>query len=66
MNNIKLRKINDKMKFKLADLPNPRISNISWSTNEKKIAFHILQIQELGLLMSLPQSDSTYRRQSQR
>jgi hypothetical protein len=45
MNNIKLRKINDK-KNEIAGLPaNPRISNISWSTNEKKIAFHILQIQ---------------------
>jgi hypothetical protein len=43
MNNIKLRKINDKMK--LAITCQPIISNISWSTNEKKIAFHILQIQ---------------------
>jgi hypothetical protein len=46
MNNIKLRKINDKNEIQVSGLPaNPRISNISWSTNEKKIAFHILQIQ---------------------
>jgi hypothetical protein len=45
MNNIKLRKINDKNEIKLGLPANPRISNISWSTNEKKIAFHILQIQ---------------------
>jgi hypothetical protein len=44
MNNIKLRKINNEIQ--VSGLPaNPRISNISWSTNEKKIAFHILQIQ---------------------
>jgi hypothetical protein len=45
MNNIKLRKINDKNEIQVSGLPaNPRISNISWST-KKKIAFHILQIQ---------------------
>jgi hypothetical protein len=44
MNNIKLRKINDKNEIQVSGLP-ARISNISWSTNEKKIAFHILQIQ---------------------
>jgi hypothetical protein len=44
MNNIKLRKINDK-KIQVADYLPTRISNISWSTNEKKIAFFILQIQ---------------------
>jgi dipeptidyl aminopeptidase/acylaminoacyl peptidase len=39
-NNIKLRKIKDKNEIQVSGLPtNPRISNISWSTNEKKIAF---------------------------
>jgi dipeptidyl aminopeptidase/acylaminoacyl peptidase len=39
-NNIKLRKIRDKNEIQVSGLPtNPRISNISWSTNEKKIAF---------------------------
>jgi hypothetical protein len=55
------------MKFKLADYLLTRASTISWSTNEKKIAFsHTTNSGvELWLLMSLPQSDSTYRRQSQ-
>lgn len=39
-NNIKLRKIKDKNEIQVSGLPaNPRISNISWSKNEKKIAF---------------------------
>jgi hypothetical protein len=63
MNNIKLRKINDKNEIQVSGLPaNPRISNISWSTNEKS---YFSQLHGL-LMMSLPQSDSTYRRQSQR
>ncbi|MFT7164775.1 MAG: dipeptidyl aminopeptidase/acylaminoacyl peptidase [Flavobacterium sp.] len=40
VNNISLRKINDKNEIQISGLPvNPRISNISWSINEKKIAF---------------------------
>jgi dipeptidyl aminopeptidase/acylaminoacyl peptidase len=40
MKNIKLRKINDDNEIQVSGLPaNPRISNISWSKNEKKIAF---------------------------
>ncbi|MGO4822488.1 MULTISPECIES: prolyl oligopeptidase family serine peptidase [unclassified Flavobacterium] len=40
INNIKLRKINEKNEIQVSGLPeNPRISNISWSPNEKKIAF---------------------------
>jgi dipeptidyl aminopeptidase/acylaminoacyl peptidase len=40
MKNIKLRKINDDNEVQVSGLPaNPRISNISWSKNEKKIAF---------------------------
>lgn len=39
-NNIKLRKIKDKNEIQVTGLPeNPRISNISWSPNEQKIAF---------------------------
>jgi dipeptidyl aminopeptidase/acylaminoacyl peptidase len=39
-NNIKLRQIKDKNEIQVSGLPsNPRISNLSWSTNEKKIAF---------------------------
>ncbi|NGY37503.1 S9 family peptidase [Flavobacterium sp. XN-5] len=39
-NNIKLRKIKDKNEIQVSGLPaNPQISNISWSPNEKKIAF---------------------------
>ncbi|MBG6110642.1 dipeptidyl aminopeptidase/acylaminoacyl peptidase [Flavobacterium sp. CG_9.10] len=38
--NIKLRKIKDTKEIQVAGLPsNPRISNISWSPNDKKIAF---------------------------
>lgn len=40
INNIKLRKIKDKNEIQVSGLPeNPRITNISWSPNEKKIAF---------------------------
>ncbi|HLF51564.1 S9 family peptidase [Flavobacterium sp.] len=40
INNIKLRKIKDKNEVQVAGLPvNPRISNLSWSPNEKKILF---------------------------
>lgn len=40
INNIKLRKIIDKNELQVIGLPmNPRITNISWSPNEKKIAF---------------------------
>lgn len=39
-NNIKLRKIKDKNEIQVSGLPaDARISNISWSPNEKKIAF---------------------------
>ena len=38
--NIKLRKIKEKNEIQVSGLPsNPRISNISWSPNDKKIAF---------------------------
>lgn len=38
--NIKLRKIKDKTEIQVSGLPeNPRISNISWSPNDKKISF---------------------------
>lgn len=40
ISNIKLRKIKDKNEMQVAGLPiNPRISNLSWSPNEKKILF---------------------------
>lgn len=40
VNNIKLRKIKDKNEIQVSGLPtDPRITNISWSPNEKKIAF---------------------------
>lgn len=40
INNLKIRKINEKTETQVSGLPqNPRISNISWSPNEKKIAF---------------------------
>jgi len=39
-NNIKIRKIKDKNEIQVSGLPtSPRISNISWSPSEKKIAF---------------------------
>ena len=38
--NIKLRKIKDKTEIQVSGLPeNPRISNVSWSPNDKKILF---------------------------
>ncbi len=38
--NLKIRKINDKVETQITGLPeNPKITNISWSPNEKKIAF---------------------------
>ncbi len=38
--NLKIRKIKDKNEIQVIGLPvNPRISNLSWSPNEKKIAF---------------------------
>ena len=38
--NLKIRKINDKTETQITGLPeNPKITNISWSPNEKKIAF---------------------------
>ncbi len=38
--NIKLRKIKEKNEIQVSGLPeNPRISNISWSPNDKKISF---------------------------
>jgi hypothetical protein len=57
MNNIKLRKINDKNEIQVSGLPaNPRISNISWSTNEENCFSHTTNSGvELWLLMSLPQ-----------
>lgn len=40
LNNLKIRKLKDKNEIQVAGLPeNPRISNISWSPNEKIIAF---------------------------
>ncbi|MBX9887386.1 MAG: prolyl oligopeptidase family serine peptidase [Flavobacteriaceae bacterium] len=40
INNIKLRKIKDKNEVQVSGLPeNARITNLSWSPNEKKIAF---------------------------
>ncbi|UQD56205.1 S9 family peptidase [Flavobacterium sp. K5-23] len=40
INNIKLRKIKDQNEVQVSGLPtNPRLTNISWSPNEKKIAF---------------------------
>jgi hypothetical protein len=42
INNIKLRKIKKKTKF-VNGLPKIKITNLSWSPNEKKIAFQILQ-----------------------
>lgn len=40
INNLKIRKINAKNETQVSGLPeNPRISNLSWSPNEKKIAF---------------------------
>ncbi len=40
INNLKIRKFSDKNKSQVSGLPkNPRITNISWSPNYKKIAF---------------------------
>jgi dipeptidyl aminopeptidase/acylaminoacyl peptidase len=40
INNLKLRKVADKNEVQVIGLPqNPKITNISWSQNEKKIAF---------------------------
>jgi len=40
VNNLKIRKVKDKNEFQVKGLPeNPKISNISWSPNEKVIAF---------------------------
>ncbi len=40
INNIKVRKIKDKNEIQVTGLPqNPKIANVSWSPNEKKIAF---------------------------
>jgi dipeptidyl aminopeptidase/acylaminoacyl peptidase len=40
INNLKLRKVSDKVETQVAGLPqNARITNISWSQNEKKIGF---------------------------
>ena len=40
INNLKLRKVNDDKEIAIKDLPkNPLIANISWSPDEKKIAF---------------------------
>ena len=40
INNLKIRKIKDKNEIQVSGLPaNARITNISWSPNEKKIAF---------------------------
>lgn len=40
INNLKLRKIKEKAEIQIAGLPqNPKIANVSWSPNEKKIAF---------------------------
>ena len=40
LNNLKVRKVNGKEEIQVAGLPsNPKISNILWSPNDKKIAF---------------------------
>ena len=40
INNLKVRKIKDKAEIQVKGLPeNARITNVSWSPNEKKIAF---------------------------
>ncbi len=40
INNLKVRKISGKDEIQVSDLPlNPKIANVSWSRNEKKIAF---------------------------
>lgn len=40
INNLKVRKIADKTETQVTGLPaNPKITNISWSPNEKKVAF---------------------------
>jgi dipeptidyl aminopeptidase/acylaminoacyl peptidase len=40
VNNLKLRKVSDKIENQVTGLPeNPKITNISWSPDEKKIAF---------------------------
>ncbi len=40
INDLKLRKVKDSKEISIKDLPkNPLIANISWSPNEKKIAF---------------------------
>lgn len=40
INNIRLRKIKEKNEIQVSGLPeNPKIANLSWSPNEKKIAF---------------------------
>jgi dipeptidyl aminopeptidase/acylaminoacyl peptidase len=40
ISNLKIRKVTDKTETQISGLPeNPRIANISWSPNEKKIAF---------------------------
>lgn len=40
INNLKVRKIKDKNETQVTGLPqNPKISNISWSPDEKKLAF---------------------------
>ncbi|WP_144893168.1 alpha/beta hydrolase family protein [Flavobacterium tiangeerense] len=40
VNNLKIRKVKDQNEVQVAGLPqNPRISNISWSPNDSKIAF---------------------------
>lgn len=39
-NNIKIRKVKDQNEIQVSGLPeNPKISNLSWSPNEKKISF---------------------------
>ena len=39
-NNLKLRKVADKVETQVTGLPeNPKITNITWSKNEKKISF---------------------------
>jgi hypothetical protein len=64
MNNIKLRKINDKMKS-VSGLPATRASAISRGQQMRRKLLFTTRRRTM-LLMSLPQSDSTYRRQSQR
>lgn len=40
LNNIKLRKLNDKNEIQVQNLPsNPKIANLSWSPDDSKIAF---------------------------